>query len=124
MKPEIKKLWLKALRSGKYLRVSGALKRKRGDGKMGYCCLGVLCDIYQKETGKGIWTGEEGGDYRFLGKVGPLPHEVKDWAGLDSQLGAFPDAQRIDGKAHLASTNDVRNRRGFFKVVNLIERYF
>jgi hypothetical protein len=38
MDPDVKREWLKALRSGKYRRAQGKLK----DGA-GYCCLGVLC---------------------------------------------------------------------------------
>ena len=40
MKPEIKKQWVQALRSGEY-------KQGRGQLKQGatFCCLGVLCDL-------------------------------------------------------------------------------
>ena len=40
------KLWVDALRSGKYQQARGALKT--GDA---YCCLGVACDI----SGLGTW---------------------------------------------------------------------
>ena len=44
MNPKVKKLWLKALRSGKYEQGYGYL---RNEGL--YCCLGVLTDIAIKE---------------------------------------------------------------------------
>ena len=44
LKPEIKEKWLKALRSGEYAQTNGALSNEEG-----FCCLGVLCDIKNKE---------------------------------------------------------------------------
>ena len=41
MNQEIKKKWLKALRSGGYKQTRGKLKSRNGS----FCCLGVLCDI-------------------------------------------------------------------------------
>lgn len=41
LKPEIKQKWIKALRSGEYQQTKGRLKRDDG-----FCCLGVLCDVY------------------------------------------------------------------------------
>lgn len=40
MDKKIKKVWVKALKSGEYTQASGSLK----DGDW-FCCLGVLCDI-------------------------------------------------------------------------------
>lgn len=46
MEPEIKKAWIKALRSGKYLQGRNALRKPTIDkNKDQFCCLGVLCDI-------------------------------------------------------------------------------
>lgn len=40
------KKWLKALRSGKYNRTTGLLRRTHKNADVvGHCCLGVLCDI-------------------------------------------------------------------------------
>lgn len=44
MKPEIKQKWIDALRSGEYQQDVGVLKTEKG-----YCCLGVLADLYNKE---------------------------------------------------------------------------
>lgn len=40
MDPEIKAKWIAALRSGKYPQAKAALRTD-----VGYCCLGVLCDV-------------------------------------------------------------------------------
>lgn len=44
MKEEVKRQWVNALRSGKYIQGEGKLKQKMDDGVV-YCCLGVLCEI-------------------------------------------------------------------------------
>lgn len=55
MNPEWKKKWLDALRSGEYKQTRGMLRRCEEDtGQIGFCCLGVLCDLVQKE-GIGRW---------------------------------------------------------------------
>lgn len=43
-----RELWIKALESGKYRQSDGEL----GGPQIGYCCLGVACVIYEKETGE------------------------------------------------------------------------
>lgn len=45
MKPEIKKIWVDALRSGKY--EQGQTYLKNVEGK--YCCLGVLAEVAEFE---------------------------------------------------------------------------
>lgn len=44
--PEFKAKWLEALRSGRYRQTRDKLR-----DKVGFCCLGVACDI----SGKGTW---------------------------------------------------------------------
>jgi len=76
---------MKDLRSGEFPQGLGALRTKRG-----YCCLGVICERYRRETGKGSWepnTGDPGGAYVFrlpsgTGDTMLLPGEVQKWAGL------------------------------------------
>ena len=45
MLKELKVKWVKALRSGKYHQGKGKLKKKNGNGKTYYCCLGVLREL-------------------------------------------------------------------------------
>ncbi len=44
MNPEVKQKWIGALRSGKYEQGTEKLRSVSG-----YCCLGVLCDLYAQE---------------------------------------------------------------------------
>lgn len=75
MIPEIKAKWLEALRSGEYKQ--GRVRLRTGESK--FCCLGVLTDLYIKETPAPKW-GE--------GELNPsccyLPNEVMKWADLRS----------------------------------------
>lgn len=98
MKPAIKRKWVAALRSDKYKQGQGKLRSMENE----FCCLGVLCDLCAKETGKRIWgrvDGRRGGDYYVktkhqawddllaTGKCGTVsypPPEVVEWAGLPS----------------------------------------
>ena len=50
MKQEIKEKWVSALRSGEYKQGKEGLRIYNE-----FCCLGVLCDLYIKETGVGFW---------------------------------------------------------------------
>lgn len=51
MTKELKQQWIEALRSGEYKQIKNILK-----DEIGYCCLGVLCDIIPD------WTISEDGD--------------------------------------------------------------
>lgn len=46
MRPEVKKMWVDALRSGDYPQSYDVMH-----SPYGYCCLGVLADLYCKDTG-------------------------------------------------------------------------
>jgi hypothetical protein len=88
MNPEVKQKWFDALRSGKYEQGSEKLR-----GANGYCCLGVLCDLYAQEhdtqwefRGYGEYgdeTNPQPMDYwYFEDRSEYLPESVMDWAGL------------------------------------------
>jgi len=86
MKPKIKEKWIKALRSGDYLQGNGALKRILNEVTT-HCCLGVLCDLHSKEIGeKWVYDPLEPschlGAHMYYTRMGVLPDEVLDWAGL------------------------------------------
>ena len=79
---------VEALRSGEYQQTKYRLRDENG-----FCCLGVACDVYAKETGKGKWhTGSS--DYYF--KIDEdeyeedgsrLPYSVQIWLGFSSVRG-------------------------------------
>ncbi len=104
----IKDLWVAALRSGQYAQTTGTLKDDKG-----YCCLGVLCDLYQRETGKGEWTS-----FGFQTAIGCAsqvvpPKEVLVWSGLQTEAGEIGDDQC------LAGDND--NGKTFQEISNTID---
>ena len=77
MNSSIKQAWTNALRSGKYQQGGGCLC---SNGK--FCCLGVLTDLYIKETNQ-QWHHDGGGCYSFETEGSILPLSVQQWAGLD-----------------------------------------
>jgi len=80
MNKRIKTKWVKALRSGKYKKGVGQLAQTFYDKENmfhheTFCCLGVLCDLYDKEKKQERSWNEE-----YVG----LPEEVQKWSGLYS----------------------------------------
>ena len=75
MNKEIKKEWVKWLKSGAYDQGMHKLCTKRGDGGYEFCCLGVLTNIYHEEHGTEF---TEYHDHY-------LPDEVKSWAEIDKR---------------------------------------
>ncbi len=81
MNEHYKKLWIEALRSGKYQQGQGALKDDDGF----HCCLGVIanevsCDNWTKETNyyyNFTYNGIETRSY------GTLPHTLLEFLGLE-----------------------------------------
>lgn len=121
MKQIVKEKWVKALRSGKYTKGKGALKTKKNT----YCCLGVLTDLYSKETGRGKWTKNKLDDPAF--KVnnetngGTLPRSVQKWAGLnDPNPRVWVGTVVTRREKTLASVND-HTRASFKGIAKLIE---
>jgi hypothetical protein len=81
MNQQIKQKWVDALTNRKY--------EQQTDGVLqdcnGWCCLGVLCDIYAKE--KGItWeiSCQPNGTDSIHGETELLPKEVVEWAEFKS----------------------------------------
>jgi hypothetical protein len=82
MKADIKAKWLAALRSGQYEQTDKVLRNNEG-----VCCLGVLCDLYAQETGMEWFHNND--DYSMHGADSVLPLEVRRWADLPHENGAF-----------------------------------
>ncbi len=105
-KRQIRIAWLNALESGKYRQGNGALSIKTSGKHREYCCLGVLCELAAKEgvvkknvrKDVGSCTGYGEDDKTYY-----LPKEVKQWAGLKSDQGAYSNTtlaiQNDDGKS-------------------------
>lgn len=102
------------LRSGEFEQASGALRR---DGDR-YCCLGVACELYRRETGEGSWS-KTAARWEFKGveegvSTTYLPRIVRDWLGFYSTRGLYGHGEA------LASDNDHGDT--FEEIADTIER--
>ena len=123
----LKQKWVRALRSGKYEQATGALRREGG-----FCCLGVLCDVYDPDKWNvGVddcdederWCyGYEDDNFAFKAKE-VLPILVARIAGLDTQNPEVPyglEGEELVMKS-LASIND--SGATFKQIADLIETH-
>lgn len=129
MNPEIKALWVQALRSGAYEQGEGYLHQRitdeaTGDSVDTFCCLGVLCDLAVdngvnmdvQTTGSGLTTYDE--------RTSFLPYAVQDWSGVpsDGDIGTsiefMFDGQTINEDS-LVGLND--GGMTFDQIANVIE---
>lgn len=98
MNPEIKALWLAALRSGDYKQGQGVLR----DGADNFCCLGVLTDLAVKAGVLEDGVVGPSGVYRYKGEFGAptegvLIYSVAEWAGLYFHTNdSFSNEGRLD----------------------------
>jgi hypothetical protein len=119
MNKNIAKRWANALRSGKYRKTKDVLKRKRGKIES-FCALGVLCDLYQKDSKTDKLKEKTGVSWDknavvIDGMDQRLPTRVRKWAGLRTN-----DA--IIGKSYtsIADYNDAGS--SFKKIADIIEK--
>jgi hypothetical protein len=106
MKPEVKQMWLEALRSGKYKQGKHQL---RSGNK--FCCLGVLCEV----------SGMPYSSYAT-----DLPGDIADWAEIVTDpfvIDAIPEEKLKGMYPLLSNINDSLPGYGFKRIANLIERY-
>ena len=126
MNPKIKKLWLKALRSGDYKQGRGYLRR----GNDTFCCLGVLCNIHAQQNPDSELIKLSSFD-RYLevhtyGGVSAIPpEEVLKWAGINRKSVTIDDhtVTMID---HLWKRNDgvFHCKHTFEEIADIIEEHF
>ena len=102
--------WAKALRSGDYKQSTCSLRDYHG-----YCCLGVLCDLYSKQ--KGVRT--EWNKHSFMRQDYQLPTTVWKWAGLPD---CDPSMENED-HLNLAGMNDC-GHYDFNQIADIIEKGF
>ena len=107
---QIRKAWVKALRSGKYKQGRNKLRNKNNE----YCCLGVLCELAVKE---GVIPEPKEGrrGYSYNRQAAYPPVLVAEWAGLKVRKGSYSN-----GVSDLAHDND--NGKSFDKIADTIER--
>ena len=113
MNQQVKQKWVSALRSGDYQQTQ--LKLHTEDG---FCCLGVLCDLYGKEHNV-EWNLAEDEDhnyYEFQDKKASLPLSVMEWAGVENE-----NPEICSQSLTLAELND--NGYAFNEIADLIQEH-
>jgi hypothetical protein len=127
MNSKVKEAWVNALRSGKYEQGSERLRSVSG-----YCCLGVLCDIYaQEHNTEWKFRGNEEThlqpmDYWYYeGESEFLPESVMDWAELKTNNPQLRVDVEEDGEDNWNYNDDVSNLNDsgytFTTIADLIE---
>ena len=114
MNSEVKVKWLAALRSGKYKQTTEVLRDCKG-----FCCLGVLTDLYIQEKNQ-VWEKDEiQGEifYHFEYDADNISTCVIKWSGLDS---CDPDVSHEGELTTLTSLNDYV-RLDFNQIADVIE---
>jgi hypothetical protein len=131
MKKNVAKIWIKALRSGKYKQGKSFLKQFNSKGQPKHCCLGVLCELYNdtmkknhKKTISVKFRDDSHlyyGYVKFANKNGSLPAVVRKWAGIKNELGTFSYTERIFKHTKcLADLNDTGKK--FSTIADIIEK--
>jgi hypothetical protein len=110
MNPQIKQKWVSALRSGDYQQT-----QRRLHDENGFCCLGVLCDLYGKENNVEWNLVNNGQNYEFQEFESYLPSSVRKWAGVEA---CNPHVN--DGESTLVRLNDTGCT--FRQIADVIEK--
>ena len=109
MNEQVKQKWLSALRSGDYQQTRSYLRNEDG-----FCCLGVLCDLYGKEHNVEWKLVDAGIYYEFQDKKAILPLSVIEWAGVEDDNPEICETP-------LSRLND--NGSTFNEIADLIEKH-
>lgn len=109
MDTTIAKLWVDALKTGKYKK--GRL-RLNNDNET-FCCLGVLCELAMENGIELEKIIHDNGVITYDDSSVNLPDKVKEWAGIKTYLAEFGD------RLCLSVLNDVNHT--FNEVIKAIE---
>jgi hypothetical protein len=113
-KKELKRVWVEALRSGKYKQTKGTLHNLNNGG---FCCLGVAADVW------GLATPEKMGTFTLWHEG---PSEVYDL--LDDTVGKAPctgrdGVERLDRHPALREGIEMNDDgKSFVEIADMIER--
>jgi hypothetical protein len=110
MNPEIKSLWVAALRSGKYKQGRGTLRNEQEQ----FCCLGVLCNLHAQAHPE--IAAKQKYSTEYLTCKCYLPDEVIKWSGVRYNGGIVSINRELKS---LADHND--SRRTFEEIAKAIE---
>ena len=110
MNEQVKEKWLNALRSGDYQQTRQYLHKEDG-----FCCLGVLCDLYGKEHNVEWNLANSGINYEFQDEPECLPPSVVEWAGVENDNPEICETP-------LSRLNDMGST--FNEIADIIEEHF
>lgn len=141
LRPEIKRRWLEALRSGRYRQGRRRLRTRLPDGPTDeFCCLGVLTDLAVQD-GLGVWGSPRGdrsahaipfiprAEFGHLDddtgwETGTVPDSIVPWAFEISPNMSSADRLHLKnvtvGDESLASHNDLG--ASFEDIATIIEQ--
>jgi hypothetical protein len=105
-----RQLWVKELREGGHTQGRGALLHK---GR--FCCLGVACLVYERETGNSLPRNNEG-EFLAASLIGQY-QVVSEWLGLEHKSGLFTRDGTLP--TSLAAIND--RGKSFAEIADIIE---
>lgn len=104
--------WVQVLESGEFNQAHAVLR----DGDK-FCCLGVACEVYRRQTGKGGWmhhSWTEDGNT----KDAYLPDTVREWLGVRTENGTYIKG---DEERTLIDLNDsIRAPKTFTEIAAVI----
>jgi|SRR5579859_7966605 len=118
MDERIKGLWTTALRSGEFQQGTTRLKTVHIGRQTLHCCLGVLCELHDREFEC---------SQSFENHSGELPDHVMTWAGLEDSnpyIRRPPSGSyQNDYMTHISFMNDMEHYN-FSQLADLIEAQF
>lgn len=110
------KLWVAALRSGRFKQGRGCLTKLVDGGQLD-CCLGVACKV-AIENGLAVEVKPATFDVlMYEGETGILPESVASWLGLEKCNGVFGKVP--SDFQQLTEMND--NGKTFAEIADIIE---
>ncbi len=118
MNKEIKEKWITALKSDEYKQTINCLRDEHG-----FCCLGVLTDLYIKEK-KLNWEEKQSTifdpiRFKFNDETAILAEEVIEWAGVKDSNPYINESDQTS--VSLAEYND--HGKPFVEIADLIEKH-
>lgn len=139
LRKSVRRRWVEALRSGEYPQATGVLAEVDGDRVVGYCCLGVLCELAKDEVpfdtvavrthavnvgdGRSIYVEAR----TYNGAATMPPREVAEWAGSEQPRYEEWRVRRPEtenglvGAAHPWLANENDSGLSFEQIADLIE---
>ena len=122
MKKQIADRWVKALRSGKYKQGKEALHWTNGEDT--FCCLGVLCELYQESAmrSKGMEkmaTAKYSKKVEYDSECGTLPKRVMLWAKIKTGSAQYRENLLWES---LVIQND--DDKSFTSIADIIEQNY